>query len=174
MENIFEILKIVLPAVVAIYGIYLVVQSFLNKYFENSLANIKLKTHDTTLPLRLQAYERMAIFLERITPNNLIVRTNDLSYNVIEFQTILNAEVRSEYNHNLSQQIYMSNEAWNMIKIAYEECIALINRSAEGLSAEAPSVELAKAIFNNLMEAQTDFTAAALAFLKEEVRTLYK
>jgi len=174
MDSLIEILKITLPAVIVLYAVFLVVKSFLEKYYETSLAKIRLETHEQTLPLRLQAYERMIIFLERSKPANLIPRLSNGEFNAIEFQNFLIMNLREEYNHNLSQQMYMSNEAWNLITMAYEEIIALINRSAEGFTDQHSALDLAKAIFSNQAIAQQYPIETAIFFLKAEVRELYK
>ncbi len=173
MLQLIDILKITLPSLVVLYAMYLIVKSFLAKQFEVNLSNLKMENSKTILPLRLQAYERMAIFLERITPNNLIMRLNDRSLNVAEFQQLLVFEIRQELNHNLSQQIYMSDEVWNMIKKATEETISLINKSAEPLDKQAPSIELAKKIFENVIASDFDNILYALRVLKNEIRTFY-
>jgi len=167
-------LKIILPVGLVSYGGYVLVKSFLDKQLEAMRLEQRKDLLKETLPLRLQAYERIMIFLERITPNNLIVRLNDNSYNVFQLQNILIREIREEYNHNLSQQVYMSDEAWNFVKKAMEEIIALINNSANELDKEAPSIELAKRIFENVLQTEEDINGMALRFIKSEVRELYK
>ncbi|MCS7003825.1 MAG: hypothetical protein NZM38_00710 [Cytophagales bacterium] len=174
MDAFIEITKIVLPSLIVLYGMFLVVKSFLEKYYETSLAKIRLETHEQTLSLRLQAYERMVIFLERIKPNHLITRLSDTDLDAIAFQSYLVMNIREEYNHNLSQQVYMSNEAWNLITVAYEEIISLINRSAEGLSSQNKAIDLAKNILDNYASAQHYPIETAILYLKNEVRELYQ
>lgn len=173
MDDFIDLLKIVLPAGLVLYGAYVLVKSFLDKQLEANRLDQHKEVVKETLPLRLQAYERVLIFLERSMPNNLIVRLNDNSYNVYQLQSVLVREVREEYNHNLSQQVYMSDEAWNLVRKAMEEVIALINNSAHGLDKEAPSIELAKKIFENVLASEDDINSLALKFIKKEVRQLY-
>ena len=75
------------------------------------------------VPLRLQAYERMALFLERIEPNQLVLRIHNPGLSVPEEQNLLLTAIRSEFEHNLSQQIYISNEVWNQIYLAKEDTV---------------------------------------------------
>ncbi|MEN7549166.1 hypothetical protein AAG747_14680 [Rapidithrix thailandica] len=173
MDAFIDILKITLPAVIVLYAVYLIVKSFLQKQFEITLNNLKRDSNKEVLPLRLQAYERMAIFLERITPNNLITRLNDGSYNVSQFQNILTHEIRQEYNHNLSQQIYMSDEAWELIRKAKEDMISIVNNSARECKPEGPSVELAKKIFELVLEQERDSPSEALNYIKKEIRDIF-
>ena len=82
-------------------------------------------------------------------------------------------EVREEFNHNLSQQIYISDEAWTLTKNAIEEITSLVNTSAQRLNPEAPGIELARAIFEQLIERNEDPTERAQKVLKDEIRILF-
>ncbi len=173
MEVVIEFGKILIPAGLAIYAMYLTINSFLKKDFEKNLIALKTKNSDIILPNRLQAYERMALFLERITPGNLILRLNDPALPAKSFQSLLINEVREELNHNLSQQVYMSNEAWARIKNAVEELISLINESAAELTDEAKAIDLAKIIFGKIAEKEFNHIDSALSFIKQEIQQLF-
>ncbi len=173
MEIVIDFLQIVIPAGLVLYAVFLIVRSFLNKQFQENHMQLRADTTKTALPLRLQAYERMAIFLERITPNNLISRLNDGSYNVAQFQHILVHDIKQEFYHNLSQQIYMSDEAWELTRQAMENTISTINHAAQGLDPEAPSIDLARKIFEQVLSSDTNHIAQALKFLKDEIRTIF-
>lgn len=77
MEYVIELLKIILPAGLVIYGMYLVVVSFLSKERESKLVELKTKNSQVVMPIRLQAGERLCLLLERLTPNNLVRRVNN-------------------------------------------------------------------------------------------------
>jgi hypothetical protein len=173
MELLLDLVKIILPSSLVLYGMYLTVKSFLSKDFDNQLIKLKAKNVETVLPLRLQAYERMSLFLERMTPNNLLIRLNDNAYNVGELQEILLFEIRQEFNHNLSQQIYMSDEAWQHIRDAVDNLLAVINDAASELQKNEPSLQLVKKIFAKVIDNQDDITGHALRFIKNEVRTYF-
>lgn len=173
MTVITELLKILLPAGLVLYGMFLTVRAFLAKDFERKLIEIKTKNTDIVLPIRLQAYERMCLFLERITPGNLIRRVNNGEYNATELHGMLLNEIREEFNHNLSQQVYMSDEAWMQVRSAMEEVIVLINDSASGVPPDARSIELAKRIFEQMIGQNIDPTARALKFIKDEIRVMF-
>jgi hypothetical protein len=121
------------------------------------------------LPIRLQAYERICLFLERITPNNLIIRLNQSNFSAREFQQVLLSEIRQEYNHNITQQVYVSEEVWELVASAKEGVISTINQAAESIEDDAKSIDLAKKIFEITMEKKTDPTAYALAKVTEEI-----
>jgi hypothetical protein len=134
--------------------------------------DLKKKHQDYTLPLRLQAYERMSIFLERISPLSLMQRLGDMSLPVMQARQLLMNEIREEYSYNLSQQLYMSNEAWAAVTQAKEEMISLIIRASEGIDPEANCIELAKAIFQITVSAGNDTIGMAITVVKDEGRAL--
>ena len=170
MELVADLIKVILPAGLVLWAMYLTVSSFIKKDVVEKELAIKAETTKTMLPIRLQAYERMALFLERISPNNLLIRLNGRAENVVEFQQLMLAEIREEFSHNLSQQVYMSDQAWTVVKNAMNETVALINLSARDLSPEAPAIELSKRIFEVIMEKNVNPSDEALRVIKQEIR----
>lgn len=170
MDVMVEILKIVLPAGLAIYGMYIIAVSFLKSERDNKLIALKTKNTETLLPLRLQAGERLCLLLERVTPNNLIRRVNTGNYSARELHQLLLSEVREEFNHNLSQQIYFSDETWESVKNAIEQVITMINRASQDLNEEARGIDLNKRIFQLFLEKKNDSISLALRNIKSEIR----
>lgn len=170
MEIFADFIKILLPAAIVLYAMYLTVQAFLNKEFEKKLVDIKIRNTEVVLPVRLQAYERMCLFLERISPNNLILRLNNDMLSATELHHVLLSEIRDEYNHNVSQQVYMSDEAWNQVKSAMEETVSIINNAAGQVNSEGRSMDLAKAIFEIIIQQELDPAGKALKYVKDEIR----
>lgn len=173
MEIIVSFLQIILPGTLVVVGIYLVVKTMLQKDFDGRALEVKAQNINTVLPLRLQAYERIVLLLERTSPHNLLPRVSNPAYSVGEFQQLLVSEIRQEMHHNLSQQIYMSDEAWDLAKGAVEDVVTLINTSAQGLEPGQTGITLARAVIENLIHRQEDPTERALKFLKEEIRTVF-
>lgn len=173
METLAELLKIIIPAGIVLYGMYLTIHTFLNKDFERRLVELKAKYVDITLPMRLQAYERMALFLERISAPNLLMRLSNSELTAVQFQSILLEEIRNEFAHNFSQQVYMSDEAWEKIRAAMDNMVAMINDSASEVAPEDSAIQLAKTIVSNIIAQNDDITGNALKFLKAEVREFF-
>ncbi len=173
MEIFIEFLKIVLPAAAVLYAMYLVVKSFLNKELQKTHMEIRNKSMETVLPNRLHAYERMVLFLERISPGNLVVRLNNGDYTSREFQQILLNEIRSEYNHNVSQQLYMSDEVWSLILHAKEDLISTINQATDSLGEDADNVDLSRKVLEITMAKEQDPVQVALKHLKDEIRQIF-
>ncbi|WP_192821687.1 hypothetical protein [Rufibacter sp. LB8] len=161
------------PALLVAGGMYLLVQKYLDRDYRKRLLDIRLKNSEIILPIRLQAYERIILFLERITPSNLMIRVSPSGVTALEFQAQLLQEIRAEYTHNLSQQLYMSEVAWQQVKKAKEEVVTLINQSYQALEDKTKGTELAKRVLEHVMHQQVDPTAPALQFLKRELHEIF-
>ncbi|MBR3529227.1 MAG: hypothetical protein IKN84_06165 [Bacteroidales bacterium] len=146
-------------------------------YFDNQqkmqMLQMKIDERKESLkvvtPIRLQAYERMALYLERISPNSLILRTFRPGMDIKSLQTAMTKAIRDEWEHNLSQQVYLTTESWNRIREAKEEMINLINGSAVKLSADADPTGLAGAIFESCAKSKIP-TDEAIEFMKNEIQ----
>lgn len=173
MQSIIELLKILIPAAAVLYGMYLTIQTFLQKQFEIKELDIKQKNIEIIMPIRLQAFERMILFLERISPNNLLLRIGSIEIQSIDYQRLLLKEIRDEFNHNIAQQLYISHDTWEKIRLAMNDTIALINTAASEVSPDAPAINLSKKIFEIILTNSQQPTADALRILKEEAQTLF-
>ncbi len=170
MELVADLIKVLLPAGLVLWAMYLTISSFLKKEISQKELDIKAESIKTLLPIRLQAYERMALFLERISPNNLLIRLSGRVATVAEFQQLMLIEIREEFSHNLSQQVYMSDEAWLTIKNAMNETVTLINLSAKDLAPEASALALSKQILEVVLAKNVIPSDDALRFIKQEMR----
>jgi hypothetical protein len=173
MDVILEFGKILLPAALVLYAMYLTMKSVVARELVKANAEYKAKSSEHILPNRLQAFERMCLFLERLSPGNLVLRLNTVSMTARELQHLMITEIREEFNHNLSQQIYISNKSWKLIKNTVEDVIALINTNTEKLGEDARSVELAKLIFSEMEKRDVDPVEVALTEVKVEIQELF-
>ncbi len=173
MNALLEFGKLLIPASIVLYAVYLIVRSFIQREIELKKLDVRGRSIETILPTRLQAYERMILFLERISPQNLLIRLNNPGFSARDFQKILLDEVRNEYNHNVSQQVYMSEEVWSQIKNAKEDLIIMINESATGMPPEATSIDLAKKVFQMTMDKKVDLINHELSELKKEIQQIF-
>ncbi len=168
MGDIFYILRYTIPSIVVFLTAWFILKEFFqqeNKRRHSELMSDRMKV---SLPLRLQAYERLVLFLERISPNNLIVRVYKPGLTAGELQKQLIKSIRDEYTHNLSQQLYISPQAWELINRSYEECIGQINSLASDLKEDASATELSQRILETDLENSP--TRKALDYLKSEAR----
>lgn len=140
---------------------------------ENNRRNFILKEsiQKESLPIRLQAYERLTLFLERISPQNLLKRVSPISQEVEDYKSLIIQTVEQEYEHNLSQQIYVSDPCWRIVSAAKNSTIQTIVsfKNKDVTSANNIRPLLLDILLNNEVTAEM-----ALNFLNEEVSILLK
>jgi hypothetical protein len=169
---IFEILKYLLPAVVLYFITRLIVQAYLKNEEKKREEGKAPANSQTTLPLRLQAYERLILLLERITPAQAVNRALQPGMTTYHLQMMLIQNIREEFEHNIAQQIYVSPSGWAMIKSAKEEIIHLINISAAETEAGEGAGELARTLLERWAQLDQNPLQIAIDQLKAEVRQL--
>lgn len=170
MKEFLEILKYVLPSLVVMITVWILGRQFLKNWELNLRHESGRSLKKTILPIKLQAYERVTLFLERITVDSLLVREKDNNLDARAFHQKLLGAIRAEYEHNLSQQIYLSPEAWQIVKNAKEGVIKMVNKAAMEIKPESDSIELSKKIIDIQIEMENSPTRVAIEFINKEVR----
>lgn len=170
MDEFFEILKLILPAGIVFLTAFYAIKKFLDNEQKKRLIELRKDGQKVITPIRLQAYERATMFLERISPNALINSVHKQGMSARMFQVKMIAMIRNEFNHNLSQQVYMSNEAWLGVKNAKEEMIKLINVTTYKVGDKASGSDLSKVILKITMKIDKLPTEEAIDYLKAELR----
>ncbi|MFC2112614.1 hypothetical protein ACFLTA_05030 [Bacteroidota bacterium] len=173
MEIALEILKYILPALIVFLTAFVLIRGFLKSEEMRRDKEIYESTMKTLLPIRLQAYERIALLLERISPESLVMRVNQPAMTAKQFHAELLASIRAEFEHNLSQQVYISNEAWELIRTARGNVINLVNTAADQIKEDATALTLSQKIFEQVVQLKNPPTQDALEFMKKEIRELY-
>jgi len=173
MEVVLEILKITIPSVVVFVAVYFVLKKVLENESENRKMEIQKEKANDFSPLRLQAYERLILLLERISPNNLVLRVHQKGMSARLFQLELIKNIRAEYEHNLTQQLYVSSASWRIVSGAKEEMLKLVSLAATGLERDATSEDLSSILIKNTAEVQNLPTKVAIEFIKKEVRRMF-
>ncbi len=130
----------------------------------------KLEKEKKLTGLTLQAYERAALFLERINPMNIVPRLLKPGMKANQLEMLLVSSIREEYEHNMSQQLYISDNAWELVKLAKENILNLINTSTASLKATATANELAREILTKSIEKEVVLLNKALSVLKQEMQ----
>src|SRR6476646_10275760 len=118
MDIVFFLLDIVkysISGVIIIFAAYFIVKGQFDNHYNLKALEYKTLVAKDVLPLRLQAYERLILFVERINPTNLLVRLHISGMSAKEMQNLILIEVRAEYQHNISQQLYITNDSWAII-----------------------------------------------------------
>jgi len=173
METILELLKYTLPSLIMFGALYFVMNRFLDTEHRKQLAVLKKENISITTPLRLQAYERFVLFLERVVVDKLILRVNRPGMDAKLLQMALIKTVEEEFNHNLTQQLYISASTWETVKQAKEEVIKIINVAGAKLTTNDKGADLAKNIFEIVTSLEKQPAQFAILTLKKEIRQLF-
>lgn len=148
---------------------YFIVKNNLKKY----LAKPENKDNSTsTLPLKLQAHERLIIFIDRINPTNLLVRLHHQGIEVAALQNLVINEIKAEFQHNITQQLYVDTQTWRVINKLKDDTIAMINNVVKNLPANAPGVELSKKILHHMSEINENPYQLTMELIKKDVQKL--
>jgi len=143
-EQILEILKYTLPSFIVLLAVYLIIKQFVKETINRQKIEAFSENQKLLTPLRLQAYERVILFLERITIESLAIRLQKPGMNARQLHMTMVDSVRKEFNHNLSQQLYISEKSWNAVKNSKEQIIRTINLSAASMNPKSKAGDLSK------------------------------
>ena len=177
------LLAIILVLLIALGGVYFYLKDKLKEVQEiaaqaaKSSAPVMRKTPDDKqkhlFPLKVQAYERIVLFMERIEPSSLVMRLKTNTMKANELHGALLHNIREEYEHNVAQQIYISDNAWNLVKQAKEETIRIVNMAANSMESSATANELTRDIFEKMMVLPQSPSQIALDYLKQEIKKFF-
>lgn len=168
-----DVLLIIAPILIAVGGMYLLIKNLFERDYRLKLIETKRLLQKETLPLRLQALERMALFLERMTPESLIIRVMQPGMQARDLHVELLSNIRTEYEHNASQQVYLTSQTWELIKNAREEMVKLINVASSQVSRDSKAMELSSKIMEITAGYEKSPVQVALDALKIESAQLF-
>ncbi len=176
-DPLVQVLIAVLPSIVVFLTAFYLIKQFTGARSADRqadrVAEVRREDHKHVLPLRLQAYERLALFAERISPGALVLRVHKGNMSSRMFHGELVATIREEYEHNVTQQIYVSDKAWSKVRQAKEETIRLINLSYEQTGDTPSGTDLSRHIFENVAKLSHTPSQECLVAIKEDVRRLF-
>ena len=166
-DKILELLFYTLPALITggvayyLFNAYFIDQQNTRRWL------VQKENQKLGLPLRLQAFERLALFLERINPNKLLIRIAPLSDDKYAYESLLIHHIDQEFEHNLAQQIYISDECWTIILTAKNTIIQNIRKTTMN-ERVTDAHKLRETILSDLYDNESA-TTVALSYLKNEV-----
>ncbi len=170
--EILEILKYVLPSLIVFATAYFIFRLYLVNTQKLELLKLKNSKSEKIDPLRLQAYERMVLFLERISPSSLIMRLLVPGMNADELQSEMVKTIREEFEHNYTQQIYISSQAWEEIRSVREQIVKNIHTARQRLAPNASAQDLASVVLELDMNKDGSPLRVCLEMIKNEARTI--
>jgi hypothetical protein len=173
MDLFLEILKYTLPSLIVFLTVYVILLTYFNDQEKKRQFKSALQNKEIITPIRFQAYERIILFLERISPDSLIMRVSQPGMTSRQLQTEMHSAIRAEYEHNLSQQLYISPKAWEQVKNARTGMIKLINEAAEKVTPESAYIYLSKELLDLSVQEEENPVSGAINSLKAEVQKLF-
>jgi len=171
-QGIIDFLVYLAPSLLVFFTAWFLVRRFLQREITLKMLELKASQQKEMLPIRLQAYERLSIYLERISPNVMLLNQYEPGMNVLEFQQRMLSMIRDEFEHNYAQQIYVTAPLWTFIRNAKEEVARQIIVAASSLDGDAPAYQLSKRVFDAIVDKEEYPTQRALNILKAEVAQL--
>ena len=175
-ETILNMFKDSLPAIVVGAVSYLFwVRHFKNEENRRNFLLAKDNQKITT-PIRLQAYERIILLLERVNPKNLLLRFNIVNnQNLNDYRILLIDNINKEFEHNFSQQLYLSEEVWDRVLESKIHCINMINIVYKSsIEKENPISDFKDKILELTLKKGDDPTKIAIEIIKREAKRLYR
>lgn len=168
-----------LVAVLAIGGsitvafTWYLIRNEVQKYFHLKSFEARKEERSHLLPLRLQAHERMIVFIERINPANLFVRLHQQGISAKELQAIILNEIRTEYQHNVTQQLYVNPVSWNVLRKLKEDTTAMLNNAVAGLPADASGIDLSRKVLEHMAAISENPYDLSLELIQKDIHQLF-
>lgn len=173
MDSFAELLMYTVPSIIVFLTAYFMLKSFIDKEYKSKLMDIRMDNQKQITPIRLQACERIVLFCERIAINSLVMRVHRSGMSARLLHSELLTTIRNEYEHNISQQLYVSKAAWDAVKSAKEETIKAINISASKVADDATGLELCTVILDLSTRVDKLPTDYAIEVIKAEIRQIF-
>jgi hypothetical protein len=173
-DILLELLKYIVPAGMVLGAVALMLRESRQKaeikqryaVFQGALGQI--------IPLRVQAHERLLVFLERIKFESLLMRIEGRSKSAKAYQIELTMEIRAEFEHNIAQQLYIDRETWESIVRAKETTIGFIHQTAQSMPAEASGSDLGKHLLREMVRTETVPTLDAIGNLRRDIQKMFR
>lgn len=167
-----DVLMYILPAFIVMMAMFFVIKRFLDRDHNVRMIEARKEAHKTLVPLKLQAYERLCIYLERISPPSLLPRVLTHGMSAARLRTELVNTINSEFEHNVSQQIYVTADAWKSIRNAKEETIHLIHTAYDKIPDSSNGIDLSRSIYEHIAKSGNIPSENALNILRLEAGKL--
>lgn len=167
-DKLIESIAYILPAGVTGLVAYYMFKTFIQQKNNEKKMELLAARKKESLPIKLQAYERMLLFCERINPVKMLLRVKPLSENTGDYLQLIIANIDQEFEHNLVQQIYISNEAWLSVVASKR---AIVNKLTQVAEASSSAKDFRENVLIDYSKTLPP-TETAIDFIKNEVRKL--
>jgi hypothetical protein len=175
MDFVLELLKLTIPGALTFFAAYYVLKTYLEhqrqqEQLRHQQEQLRQQQEQKghSLPLKLQAYERLSMFCERITVPNLLLRVRREGMSAGELRLALLLAIQQEYEHNITQQVYVSAQLWEIIKLAREESVNIVALAAQQVEKTADGKILAQQAMQLTEEQEALIVERALQAIRKE------
>jgi hypothetical protein len=172
--NVFiELAKYLLPLIVLLIAVLLILNHFAKRENLKQKYELIKGNNKSITPVRLQAYERLVLFMERIKPDALALRIKQTNMNALQMQIIMLDTLRQEFNHNLTQQLYISENTWSAVVNAKEQITRLINLTGTKMNRESTFQDFASAFIQMYDEFENKPVENTIKVIKKEASDIF-
>lgn len=172
LSVLLEIVKLTVPALIVFLTVYYLMKQYTEGQYQLRLLEFRQNQQKSTLPLRLQSYERLSLFCERISLPNLVMRVRREGMTAAELRLALLLSVQQEYEHNITQQVYVSDQLWEIVKIARDDTVNAVSLVYEKVDPKAPADQFAQALIHLVDQRESTGPEKALQAIKKEAGLL--
>jgi hypothetical protein len=157
----------------SLMAVYLILKKDIQQFLNLKRIELNRENRAELLPLRLQAHERLILFTDRINPANLLVRLHQQGIPLSTLQASILNDIRSEYQHNITQQLYVDSTTWSVVRKLKDDTIGMINNAVQGLPAEANGIELSKTILQHMAGIDDNPYDLTIELVKKDIQKLF-
>lgn len=168
-----DIAKLAGGGLITVAGAYYLMKPDIQRYLRLKSMEVRKEERPQLLALRLQAHERLILFIERINPANLFIRLHQQGITVQQLQSIILQEIRAEYQHNVSQQLYVSATVWTIVSKLKEDTLAMVNNAVKSLPDDTAGVELSKRVLQHMTGMEENPYELTLELIKKDIHQLF-
>jgi len=173
LPYLLDIIKYTIAGLGIVWIAFYLIKPYLDRDEKIQLLEYRKAISNQTLPLRLQAYERLVLLIERINPANSLIRMNATSYSAHELYSLVVEDIRNEFQHNITQQIYVSARAWAVVKHVKEDTLGIVNNAVRSLPETATGLELSKTVLGHLSQLEDNPYEIGANMLRKDLEELF-
>jgi len=169
LSVLLEIIKLTVPALIVFLTVRALLREYLGKQYELRLLEQQKERRQQTIPIKLQAYERLSLLCERINLPSLLLRVRQEGMSARELHLVMLSTIQQEYEHNITQQIYVSEKLWDIVQIARDDAVQMLSLTLESTGPDATGREFGKTLLELIQKRGPSALDKALLAIKKEV-----
>ena len=174
VQNVFILFIFLIVFAAIVFGsIYMLSIKIITEFRTHRTQQIKISSKSQLLNLRLKAFERLVLFVERISPDQLIMRHTKQRESATELKHRLVKNIQDEYYHNITQQLYISPILWSEIVAVKEGVIQLVEKTYNSIPEQGSGTDLGKQILFNAIQNEDNQIVRTLQQLKSELEQYF-